>query len=106
MHEAGREITSCRQFLNELKVLPPGPTNLFVDNQTAILMTEEEGKQDRRKHINVKYHWIREQVANKEIQIHWVESTNQEADIMTKPLPRVQFQYLRDRIMGHQASKM
>ena len=98
--EAGRELLSLRHFLEELSVMPNGPLPLFVDNQTAILMTEEEGNNDRRKHINVRYHWIRDQVTSRLISVHWVETKKQEADLFTKPLPPTAFEYLRDLIMG------
>jgi hypothetical protein len=49
-------------------------------------------------HIPIKYHFIREQVAEKNIRVEYVGTKEQVADIFTKPLPRESFEYLRQRL--------
>ena len=100
--EAAREIMGFRTFLNDIHYPQTLPTDLYVDNLTAINMTKEEGHNDRRKHINVKYHYIRERVQEKDINIKWIETKEQQADILTKPLPKDTFTYLRKLVMGVQ----
>jgi hypothetical protein len=53
---------------------------------------------DRSKHIEVKYHYIRECVEKGKIVLEQISTRDQLADIMTKSLGRVPFQELRDRI--------
>jgi hypothetical protein len=53
---------------------------------------------DRSKHIEVKYHYIRECVEKGKIVLEQISTRDQLADIMTKSLGRVLFQELRDRI--------
>lgn len=48
----------------------------------------------RSKHIDVRFHFIRERVQEDELAVEYVPSKDQEADILTKPIPRVQFQRL------------
>jgi hypothetical protein len=45
------------------------------------------------KHIPIKYHFLREQVAKKNIRVEYVGTKEQVADIFTKPLPRESFEY-------------
>ena len=99
--EAAREIHWLRQLLQHLGVPQPEPTPLFVDNTSAILMMNQQGYSSRRKHIRVKYHYVQEQVAEKQIQPIWVATEEQEADVFTKPLDRDSFAKLRDLISGH-----
>ena len=75
-------------------------TPLLIDNQVSIRMIHEEGNEVRRKHINVKHHYIRENVNSGEFSIHWISTVQQQADIFTKALARVQFRSFRDVVMG------
>jgi hypothetical protein len=68
-------------------------------------MGQGEGKEDRRKHINIKYHYIREKVRDdKLIELKWIETSKQLADLFTKPLARGRFRELRDALMGYTRS--
>jgi hypothetical protein len=98
--ETVREIIHARVLLSDLGHAQPDPTPLSIDNQTAIRMALEEGHQARRKHINVKHHFIREQVAERMIELKWVPTTDQEADILTKATTRSQFFHVRALVMG------
>jgi hypothetical protein len=46
------------------------------------------------KHIPIKYHFLEEQVAEKNIRVEYVDTKEQVAYIFTKPLPREAFEYL------------
>lgn len=62
----------------------------FEDNQSAIrLAYNMENK--KVKHIDVKHHFIRQMVEENIVDIHHVSSNEQEAEILTKPLPKQQF---------------
>ena len=52
------------------------------------------------KHIDVKYHFVRERVASGEIVLEYVQSADQLADILTKPIDFQKFSGLRERILG------
>ena len=47
------------------------------------------------KHIDIKYHFIRELVENQKIKIEYIPTTEQLADVFTKGIPTPQFEYLR-----------
>ena len=58
--------------------------DLFEDNQGAIAIAESPISGGRMKHIDVRYHFIRELVQRKVLNIQYTESSNQRADILTK----------------------
>jgi len=59
---------------------------IHEDNQAAIALTKNPQFHDRTKHIQVKYHWIREQVSNGNLILSYINSKKQLADIFTKAL--------------------
>ena len=65
------------------------------DNRGAIDLSKNPKDHGRTKHIDVSYHFARERVATKEIKINYVPSSENLADVMTKPLPRVPFEKFR-----------
>ena len=50
------------------------------------------------KHINNKYHYIRELVQNGVLQLQYISTNEQVVDILTKSLPNKKFAYLRDKL--------
>lgn len=98
--EGARRIVELRTLLSEMKCPQQKATPLLIDNQVSIRMIHEEGNEVRRKHINVKHHYIRENVNSGEFSIHWISTVQQQADIFTKALARVQFRSFRDVVMG------
>ena len=56
--------------------------DLFEDNQGAVAMAENPISGGRTKHIDVRYHFIRELVKHKVVAIKYTESRNQHADII------------------------
>jgi hypothetical protein len=72
---------------------------LYTDNQAAMSISENDVNHSRTKHIDIKYHFVREAVKEKQIKIKWIDTTKQLADIHTKALSGVVFERLRDKIM-------
>ncbi|XP_062213677.1 secreted RxLR effector protein 161-like [Phragmites australis] len=64
---------------------------LMVDNKSAISLIKNPALHDRSKHIDTRYHFIRDCVARGQIDPEFVESEWQLTDILTKPLGHVQF---------------
>ncbi|KAJ9561720.1 hypothetical protein OSB04_006880 [Centaurea solstitialis] len=72
---------------------------LCVDNKSAISLMKNAVFHGRSKHINTKFHFIRECVEEGSIYVEHVSGEEQKADILTKALPRVKFLEMRD-LMG------
>lgn len=62
------------------------PITLFEDNQSAIKLAENHILNDRSKHIDVRFHYIREEVEKKNVIIKYISTSYQTADILTKSL--------------------
>ena len=56
------------------------------DNTSAIILSKNLIQHSRSKHIEIRYHFIREYVANEDIELEYIKTENQLADIFTKPL--------------------
>lgn len=69
-----------------------------IDNQSAIQLSKNPVHHDRSKHINVKYHYIRECIEEGRVDVESVDTKSQMADILTKALGRDQFVKLRSKI--------
>ena len=80
------ELLWIRQFLLELTVKINGSITVFEDNQSCIyaLATWD---QKRLKHIDIKCNFVKDLQKEKVIAVQYIESYNQKADIMIKPLP-------------------
>ena len=74
--------------------------DLFEDNQGAIAIAENPISGGRTKHIDVRYHYIRELLKRKVLNIQYMESSNQHADILTKPLGLEAFARHRSYLMN------
>ena len=92
---ATAEIMWVQSLLRELKVSPTQPPVLWCDNIGATYLSTNPVFHARTKHIEVDYHFVRERVAQKLLQIKFVSSKDQLADIFTKPLPLPSFEGCR-----------
>nr|GEZ46752.1 retrovirus-related Pol polyprotein from transposon TNT 1-94 [Tanacetum cinerariifolium] len=71
---------------------------LYCDSQSAIALSCNPVQHSRTKHIHTRYHFIKEQVGNGIIELYFVRTEYQLADIFTKTLPEDKFKYLVRRI--------
>ncbi|CAI7834779.1 unnamed protein product [Closterium sp. NIES-53] len=86
LFRAVREILWQRRLLAELGEEQQGPTPLYCDSQGAIALTKNPVLHDLTKHMRVNWHWTRSMVAASEVELHYVKTTRQPADMMTKRL--------------------
>ncbi|GKC46328.1 hypothetical protein Tco_1064050 [Tanacetum coccineum] len=71
---------------------------LYYDNKSAIAICCNNVWHSRSKHIDIRYHFIREQVKNGVVELYFVTTDYQLADIFTKALPRERFEFLLLRL--------
>ena len=94
---AAQESLWLRQLLSELTTTPEISTTIFEDNQSTIAMTRNPQFHGRSKHIEIKYHFIREHVDLGNIKLSYCPSGDMTADMLTKGLNRENFCKHRDR---------
>ena len=87
-----------RRLLGELTGEEAHRPALMVDNQPTIALTKNPILHYQSKHINIKFHFLRDCVDGGQIIIDFVETGRQLADILTKSLGRLWFMELRKMI--------
>nr|GEZ16224.1 hypothetical protein [Tanacetum cinerariifolium] len=71
---------------------------LYCDNRSAIALCCNNVQHSRSKHIDIRHHFIREQVEKGVVELYFVMTNYQLADIFTKALPRERFEFLLSRL--------
>ena len=87
-----------KQTLEDLLIKYEHPIIINYDNTNAINMWKNLIMHSETKHIPIKYHFLREQVSQKVVKLKHVDTKTQIAGIFTKPLPKAQFEYLRQKL--------
>jgi hypothetical protein len=72
--------------------------HLLCDNDSAIRMVDNPVEHSRTKHIDIRYHFLRDHQQRGDIEIAYVNTKNQLADIFTKPLDEKTFSKLRNEL--------
>ena len=98
--EATKEILWLRQLLSEIGCTQPTGTRLYGDNETAISIASNDTFHDRTKHIDMRHHFIREHVLAGTVDLTWISTKDQQADILTKALGKHIFTSFRALVMG------
>ena len=89
--DATREAMWMQNLLTELQVTNNKSATLHQDNQSAIFIENNDSVKQRTKHIDIKYHFIREQVQNNKLEIQYCPTAEMTADILAKPLNKTKF---------------
>ena len=97
LSQAAQECTWLQRLLSDLG-MDTTPTVIHEDNQGAIAIAKNPVDHSRTKHIDIRYHYIRECVQNGQIQLKYCPTDEMKADILTKPVPRQKCEYLRREI--------
>ncbi|GJR95910.1 hypothetical protein Tco_0268084 [Tanacetum coccineum] len=87
-----------KRILSELTGWEEKRITLKVDNILAIALVRNPVFHGRSKHIDIRYHFIRECVENGHINVEHVSGELQRADILTKALPRLKFVTMRQML--------
>jgi hypothetical protein len=99
INDVAKEIMWIRMILKELYIVVETPTIIYVDNQSAIRISENDSEHDRTKHIDIRHYFIRDLITNGEIKLQWIPTAEQLADMFTKPLGATTFTTLRDKLI-------
>ena len=94
-----REIHWLRATLAELDVYQSAPTTVHQDNLGTITWTNEVQGLRKVKHIGIRYHYVRDAVDSKSIQVQYIPSAENKADGLTKVLVMSAFENFRSSLM-------
>jgi hypothetical protein len=87
-----------KQTFQDIQLKYDDPISIFHDNIDAISVSKNLVMHSKTKHISIKFHFLWEQVIDKNIKLEYIGTKEHIADIFTKPLPREKFEYLRQKL--------
>lgn len=90
--QATKEALWMRKLQSDLKDEPRRPTAIYEDNQGCIRLTANPEAFARTKHIDVRFHMVRDYVDQQLVEVRYVGTKNQVADMMTKALSKEDLQ--------------
>jgi hypothetical protein len=93
--EATKEALWIHQLLAAINISPQNATTILCDNNAARSLSEDPMLHPRVKHMDIKYHFLRENVQDNKVKLQYISSNDNVADILTKPLARDKFTRLR-----------
>jgi hypothetical protein len=96
--DAGKEIAWMQHLLQELEYGLTSASSLLMDNQSAIVVARNPEHHGHICHLDPAHHWLCEQVEAGVIDVKYVPTEDQLADIMTKALPKPAVERLRDKM--------
>lgn len=76
------------------------PVKIFGDNQGSIALSKNPVCRQRSKHVDVKYHFVRSAHIDGKIAIEYCPTENMVADVLTKPLTKTKFEWLKCYLFG------
>ena len=97
LSDTSRQLVWIRTLFKELGI-HLGPIPLCSDNQGSIFLASNPVQEKRIKHIDLRYHYIREVIRQKQIELLFVEGAENPADLFTKNLGRIKFLTYREQL--------
>ena len=102
LSEATQEAVWLKVFLSEIGEMAPDETvKIFEDNQGSIALAKNPEFHKRTKHIDIRYHFVREKVEDGQVVLEYCSTQEMLADIMTKAIPAAQYCTLRSKLCIH-----
>ena len=90
---AAKECIWLRRLLHQLIPSLDARTTLYCDNQAALALAKDDNYHARTKHIDIRYHFIRHQIASGAISMRYCPTDDMTADILTKPVARFKLKH-------------
>ena len=94
--EAAKEFIWLRSLLTSIGFHQNSPSTILCDNNAAINLSEDLSLHQRVKHIDIKYHFLREHVNMGEITLKYINTNDNLTDIFTKAIEHRHFSRLRN----------
>lgn len=92
------QVLWMKQTLKDIHVVFSNLIIIMCDYSSAINISKNPIMHSRKKHIEIKYHFLREKVGEKEVKVEYVCTGEKIEDIFTKPFAKDNFEYLRKKL--------
>ena len=97
-----QEAIHLRALLEELGFKQKKPTLIYQDNQSSIAIAHNDTSNRRTKHIDIRYHFVRERILTREIRIEYLPTESMIADCLTKAVGKQVLDRAKGKIFGPQ----
>jgi hypothetical protein len=97
---AAQEALFLKQLLNELDPRDHDEVILHCDNQGAIALSNNRICNQRSKHIDIRYHFVRNAVLERQVNLEYISTEHNVADIFTKPMGKPKLRHFLPFIFG------
>lgn len=87
-----------KRLLTELQITNEDPMKIYCDNKSTISIARNPVHHDRTKHVEIDRHFIKEKIEGGIIDVKYIPTNLQIADILTKALPRGVFDLLSSKL--------
>ena len=98
--QAGQEVVYLRVLLRGFGYTQKKPTEIWEDNASCIMMSENPNNRDRSRHVDVKVHYLRDLVRDGHVKLVKCAGTQNVSDALTKSLARPAFEKHREYMWG------
>lgn len=85
---AAQEVLWLRNLLSEFGYDMSSPSTLYIDNLSALSVAKNPEHHGRMKHLDLRFYWLRDEVAKGKLKMVHLRTSDMPADILTKSLPR------------------
>lgn len=99
LSHAAKEVTYIRNLLESIQ-FPQPTTIIYGDNQGALFLGDNPKTSSRTKHIDIKFHHIRELTENNFVKLVYIQTKQMIADVLTKPLDGPKFNSFLDVLLN------
>jgi len=90
--KAIKEAIWLKAFLGEIASLDD-PIRIFCDNQSFIHLTNDQMFYERTKHIDIRYHFVRDVISEGNVLVKKISTEANPVDMLTKPLSIAKFKF-------------
>jgi hypothetical protein len=97
LSDCGRQAAWLRSLFSELGI-KMGPLPVYGDNQGSIFLASNPLTEKRTKHIDIKYHYIRDLLEEEKVELFFVSGNDNPADLLTKSLGHIKFNRFRSQL--------
>ena len=99
MSEAVKDLIFMRNILKSIAFLIEYPMIVEVDNTGAIYLGVNRATGQRTKHINIRYHYVREFIDEGIVKVVFVSTKENDADVFTKNVTADIYERMKDKVL-------
>ena len=96
LSETCKEIIWLKRLVNIFDKALANDCTIFSDSQSCMKMTKNDKFSNRTKHIDTKFHFVKDLVSKNAVKIEYVATENNIADMFTKPLANTKLKFFRE----------